>query len=265
MTFSNIRNGLATLIILGIGIGALLRIQTGSMCYLHVGMAWLVCPIGFIELSINSRTIYWNLLPFVMVAIIIGLLLGRVFCSWMCPVIFIGNWVDKLFLAAMPSFMNRWRIGLGMIIDRHVPKLTYKDGIALLAGSLVGISIFQYPFLSIFCPIGVVTRNIISLFSHLSVSADVLLLLIPLLGGVFFVGGWRACCPTGLFHGLSAKTNCVFVPTVDGTKCAHCGICDKICPVGLQLGRGVYEKALCTKCFNCVDACPNKAVQLKSR
>ena len=264
MTFSKIRTGVGIVVILGLAVGALLRFQTGSMCYLHIGMTWLVCPVGFLEICLNSRTIYWNLLPFALVAIVFALLLGRAFCSWICPVVFIGSWADRSFSSILPSFMNRWRDKLGSMVDKHAPKLTYKDGLALLTGALVAISIFQYPFLSIFCPIGVVTRNIISLFSHLTVSGDLVFLLIPVIAGAFFVGGWRACCPTGLFHGLGAKANRLLVPTVDATRCGHCGQCDKECPVGLQIGMGVYEKAVCTKCFNCVDACPNKAVDLIS-
>lgn len=264
MTFKKIRTGMGIAVILGIAIAAFSHLNFGSLCYLHIGMTWMVCPVGFFEICLNNRTIYWSLLPFALAAIVLAVLLGRAFCSWICPVVFLGDWADRAISSVLPSSLNQWRMQLGSTIDSRVPKLTYKDGLALLAGALVAIAIFQYPFLSVFCPIGVVTRNIINLFNHLTVSGDLLFLLIPLIGGAFFVGGWRACCPTGLFHSLGAQANRVLVPSVDESRCTHCGYCKDVCSAGINLGEGEYERALCTKCFNCVDACPNGAVEIDS-
>lgn len=244
--------------------GALIRLETGSLCYFHIGMAWLVCPIGFLEICVNGRTVYWDLLPFALVGIVLAAILGRAFCSWVCPVVFVGDWAERLASSLLPARVNRWRFRLTSFLSAKLPKLTYKDGLALLSGAFAGIVIFKYPFISIFCPIGVITRNIIDLFSHLQVSSDLILLLIPLIAGYFFVGGWKACCPAGLVHSLGARANFLLIPRADQAKCAHCGLCKQICPAGLQLGGECYDKQLCIKCFKCVDQCPNKAVSLGS-
>ena len=55
---------------LAIAAGALVRLETGSLCYFHIGMAWLVCPIGFLEICLNSRSVYWDLLPFALLGIV---------------------------------------------------------------------------------------------------------------------------------------------------------------------------------------------------
>lgn len=248
---------------LAIAAGALVRIETGSICYFHMGMTWLVCPIGFLEVCVNNQTIYWDLLPFSLVAIVAAVILGRTFCSWICPAAFVADWSDRFVSSLVPTWVNSWRVRVESMVTDRVPKLTYKDGLALLFGAFAGIVIFKYPFISIFCPIGVITRNIIDLFSHLRVSGDLIFLLIPLLAGYFFLGGWRACCPAGLVQSLGARVNTLVIPTVDKEKCARCGLCKQICPIGFQLGAGYYDKRLCVKCFNCVDACPNKAVSLK--
>lgn len=264
MTFEKVRTGIGAAIILAIAAGALVRLETGSLCYFHIGMAWLVCPIGFLEICVNSRTVYWDLLPFALVGIVLAAVLGRAFCSWVCPVVFVGDWADQLVSSLLPGRLNLWRVRLASFVTAKLPNLTYKDGLALLAGAFAGIVIFKYPFISIFCPIGVITRNIIDLFTHLRVSSDLIFLLIPFVAGYFFVGGWRACCPVGLVHSLGARANSLLIPSVDHEKCAHCGLCKQICPAGFQLGDGYYDKQLCIKCFKCVDKCPNKAVRLES-
>ncbi|HTY24024.1 MAG TPA: 4Fe-4S binding protein [Desulfomonilaceae bacterium] len=264
MTFKKIRTGFGVAIILALATGAVLRFETGSLCYFHIGMSWLVCPIGFLEICVNSRTIHWDLFPFALVGIVLAAVLGRAFCSWVCPVMFVSDWADQVLSSLMPERVNLWRASLSSFVSARLPKLTYKDGLALLLGAFAGIVIFKYPFISIFCPIGVVTRNIIDLFTHLRVSADLIFLLIPLIAGYFFVGGWRACCPAGLIHSMGARANALLIPSVDHEKCAHCGLCRQKCLAGLPLGDGYYDKQLCIKCFKCVDNCPNRAVSLKS-
>ncbi len=249
---------------LAIAAGALIRLETGSLCYFHIGMSWLVCPIGFLEICVNRRTIYWSLLPFALVGIVLAAILGRAFCSWVCPVVLMGDWAEQLAGALLPERLNLSRLRLASFLSAKLPKLTYKDGFALLFGAFAGTVLFKYPFISIFCPIGVITRNIINILTHLQVYADLIFLLIPLVTGYFFVGGWRACCPAGLVNGLGARANSSFIPRVDWEKCDHCGLCKQICPSELQLGDGYYDKQLCVKCFKCVDKCPNKAVSLGS-
>lgn len=52
---------------------------------LPVGTLCLACPVGFAQIAAASQSIPWHLLPGVLAVLVIVFLLGRVFCSWLCP------------------------------------------------------------------------------------------------------------------------------------------------------------------------------------
>ena len=52
---------------------------------LPVGTLCLACPVGFAQIAAASQSIPWHLLPGVLAVLAIVFLLGRVFCSWVCP------------------------------------------------------------------------------------------------------------------------------------------------------------------------------------
>ena len=50
-----------------------------------VGTLCVACPVGFAQVAAASQSIPWHLLPGVLAVLLIVFLLGRVFCSWVCP------------------------------------------------------------------------------------------------------------------------------------------------------------------------------------
>jgi len=262
MTFNRVRALVGTGVLVLIMIGALWGIGFGTFSYLHIGIIRLICPVGFFELCLSNRTIYWDLLlPFL---IVMGLvfLLGRTFCSWACPVGLVFDWFDKVLTRILPAKVNGCRITFTKNVLQKFPQLGYKDGIAIMIGAFAGIALFKYPFVSTFCPIGVVTRNVVSLSSHFQLNGDLIFLLLAVPAGYLFVNGFRDCCPVGMLQGVVAKSNRFFVPTVNQERCTQCGMCEKVCPVDLCLSKDHYDTSVCCKCLTCIDSCPNKAIHL---
>jgi len=264
MTFKRMRALFGAGILVLISIGALWGIGFGTFCYLHIGIIRLICPVGFFELCLSNRTVYWELvLPFL---IVMGLvfLLGRTFCSWACPVGLVFDWFDRVLTRILPAKVNGCRIKFTTNVLERLPQLGYKDGIAIMIGAFAGIALFKYPFVSTFCPIGVVTRNVVSLFAHFQLHGDLVFLLLAVPAGYLFANGFRDCCPVGMLQSVVAKSNRLFVPKVNEEKCKHCGMCEKVCPVDLCISKDHYDTSVCCKCLTCIDNCPNKALYLSS-
>lgn len=248
-----------------IALSVLLNLPVAGVCYLKIGYLQLVCPVGFTELCLAARRFYWDLFPAFLVVLLLVLLSGRLFCSWFCPASFLGEQTVKACRRFLPkrfveAFGSRWHT-----LASRAPHLEFGDAMALLSGAVVGIFIFGYPFLSAICPVGVVTRSIISLFAHLELRYDLILLLLPLGVGLLFSRGWKSCCPVGNVRGLVAKANRTLVPFVDETACKSCGVCGAVCPLGIGPSPGGVDTKLCVKCFECLDACPKKAIRIGFR
>ena len=50
-----------------------------------VGTLCALCPVGFAQIAVAAKSVPWQLLPGVLVVLLAVFLLGRAFCSWVCP------------------------------------------------------------------------------------------------------------------------------------------------------------------------------------
>lgn len=76
---------------IGIAAAVLLVIFACTFAHVPIGTLCALCPVGFAEISVASGTVLWELLPGVLVLLGVVLLLGRVFCSWVCPTSLLRN------------------------------------------------------------------------------------------------------------------------------------------------------------------------------
>jgi ferredoxin-type protein NapH len=145
----------------------------------------------------------------------------------------------------------------------------------ILGGSLLSAAIFGFPVFCLVCPIGLSFASIllvIRLFGNGDVTWS--LILVPLLLVVEVVVFRKWCshlCPLSAFMSLIGKLNRSFKPTINDTACLEtaqgrsCGICGKVCPEGIdprhpELSTASWSE--CTKCRECVDTCPSKAIRM---
>jgi ferredoxin-type protein NapH len=145
----------------------------------------------------------------------------------------------------------------------------------VLGGSLLSAAIFGFPVFCLICPIGLSFASIL-LIIRLFGNGDVTwsLIVVPLLLIIEVVVFRKWCsklCPLSAFMSLVGKFNRTFKPTIDDTACIEtaqgrsCGICGKSCPEGIDprhpdLSTAAWSE--CTKCRECVDACPSKALHM---
>ena len=54
---------------------------------------------------------------------------------------------------------------------------------------------------------------------------------------------------------------------IDYAKCAHCGTCIGVCPMGVYEDKGEQVAAVkvkeCIACMSCVPACPTNAINVE--
>jgi ferredoxin-type protein NapH len=226
-----------------VALTAALKVELGTFSSLALGPIQFACPLGVAQVIAASQ----QFIPAFALAGLIGLLsivlLGRVFCGWLCP----GRWMLNRgpWQAKSPFKYRGWIQGA-------------------LAGGVVGLAaVCHTPVFCIVCPAGVVCRGAIAAGAGGS--------LVPTLG---WLGGiisfewlsrrsWcRDLCPLGGAISLVSRFNPFLKFKSNPEKCRPCKACENACPEGMNIGRAV-DTSVCMKCFACQAVCPRDAVEIQ--
>ncbi|MGO9309958.1 MAG: 4Fe-4S binding protein [Spirochaetia bacterium] len=168
--------------------------------------------------------------------IVLALALGRVFCSWICPMGGLMELSD--FLLSVPRSRNPWALRHGgprSALVRNPPAL------AVLAAAIV--TAFTGPALLPFVHPNV---WIVRVFSLSTLGMVFLGLIVA--ASVFGRRLWCVyLCPLGALYGLCAR---VPLPRLAIAGCSRCGACDR-CP--MQAADGERRTVLAHQCILCFD------------
>lgn len=224
----------------------------GSLSSSSIGGLNLLDPFGVLQVVAASKTFVFDwLLAVLPVLVVYGLIRGRAFCGWVCPVNLLLEITDAL----------RRKVGVEvheMPIPRHA-KLWIALGVLVLS-ALTSIPVFEA-----FSPISAINKGI--LFG----ATTGLWVLVAIVLAEFFWGHrvWcRSLCPLGGFYEAIGRVGVVNVK-YDREACIHCDACKRAClsdpaildPVLTE--RDVSVRAGdCMACGSCVDACPTRALSL---
>lgn len=232
----------------------------------------------------------WQVLPALLagnllviaVIVILTLLIGRIYCSVLCP---LGISQDFVFWLAKRRKKNRRKFAFRReqrIVRYGVLIVT---GLALWAG-LSGLLGLVDPY-SIFgrivhdglgLPVAYGWNALVGFNeSHgwIPALSQIDILWPPLasmaLAGVYFVVltvlAWRygraychTVCPVGTLLGTLSRFS-LFRPVIDGQRCIHCGACEKTCRSScIDIAHGFVDASRCVDCFDCVAVCPKGAL-----
>ncbi len=265
--YRRMRGIIGALVLIGIVVASRLHIPFSPCVFLRLDPIILACPLGTLEVTFAGRGLIWSLLPGFIVVCLLIFLLGRMWCGWVCPAHLAGHALGNAcaFIApgAAKSVKKGWRGAAEKISKRLRPGKIHTLG--FVAGLLIGAYIFRYPFWSIICPLGVVSRALIQGGVHLSLRADLIFLFLPLLAMLFFRSGWKCACPVGLIHGAVSTANRTVKPALSlapAKPCNECGACRAVCPAGLYPAKDLSTFD-CTKCLRCVERCPRSALRVR--
>lgn len=211
---------------------------------LGIGKLWFVSPLEGLESLVIGKSIYLPSIIGMLLPLLLAFFLGRVFCSWLCPVSFILELFDRL----RKTFTGKKYINNALLVVKRVLWFTLIAEIVL--SMVLGAPIFV--FLS---PPGLVGREIMMMvfFKKLAFEGGLLLLIVflELLTRRFFC---RSFCPLGGLLALVGKKRSLVV-TVSEENCTECGLCVRTCPMGLKPQLYEGESAYCWNCGDCLDSC----------
>jgi polyferredoxin len=180
----------------------------------------------------------------------ISWLLRKSFCSWLCPV---GTLSEYLWKVGRDTFRKNWR--LPRVVDIGLRSLKY----ALLGFFVYVIAGMSTTAIRAFLdgPYGLIADvKLLNFFRYLSVGGAITLAMLVVLS-VFIQNFWcRYLCPYGALLGLSALASPLRIRR-SSTLCIDCGKCSRDCPSLLPVDRLVtIRSAECTGCLECVAVCP---------
>ncbi len=239
-----------------------------------LGSVWSARVFGFsftdllagAESIVTARDAALALLIGIAIPLLATLLLGRVFCSWICPWGLISELVDKL--RPVVRFLE---IQPGRLKFSHANKYLLL-AIGLLFGLLGGLPLLHYVY-----PPAILSREthtfVMTMFDRaeegrfgfaLAGLTGASLFLVGLLALELFVAPrfWCATlCPGGALYALLGRFRPVRLRRNIDT-CTRCGDCDAVCPMALHpmTDRTGME---CDNCGICVDACPPRSLVLR--
>ncbi len=228
--------------------------------------------------------------------LVLTVLLGRVFCGFVCP---FGT-IHHLVSWVKPSLKGERMVKANQ--KTRSQRIKYFVLIALFAGAVMGLNmmglldpisfLFRSMALSVLPGVGVGLRVLfdamassdIKVFNRLSYGAEVMAS--PVFGysdqayqGAWFIGVlfliilflnrirprfWcRTLCPLGALLGLCARVSILRLEK-DHDKCTNCQLCVKSCQGAASPMPGEkWENAECLACFNCFHACPENALSFR--
>ena len=218
-----------------------------------LGAVPLADPLAVLQILLTRHPVATQaLLGAAIVLIFYGLLGGRVFCAWVCPI----NMVTDLagWLRARLHMPDAFHL------DR---RLRYAAlALTLLLSAMMGLAAFEWA-----SPIGIVYRELIYGLG-LGWTAVLGIFLLDLL--VVRHGWCGHLCPLGAFYAILGRTAQVRIG-FDADGCTRCGECTKVCPEPHVLNlksatrHGMVISGECSNCGRCTPVCPEQVLRFAWR
>lgn len=217
------------------------------------------CPIGSFQAVVSSSKFGFSyyITGFL---ILLGVLLGRFICGFLCPF----GWLQEL-LHKIPS---------KKLSTKKLKPLTYLKYIILLLAVVLlpalavnDVGMGDPFFCKYICPQGVlegaiplslVNEGIRTALGTLFVQKLFILLAAVALSILFYRPFCKWICPLGAFYALLNKISLLEIK-MDEQKCVSCGKCAASCKMDVDV-RKTPNHAECIRCGKCITACPAEAL-----
>ena len=220
------------------------------------------CPIGSFQAVVGSSKFRFSyyITGFL---ILLGVLLGRVICGFLCPF----GWFQEL-LHKIPTKKLSTKKLKPLTYLKYVVLLVMVVLLPVLVTNELGMG--DPFFCKYLCPQGVLegaiplslaNAGIRSALGSLFTWKFIVLLTVIVLSIVFYRPFCKWLCPLGAFYALLNKVS-LFQMQVDQSKCVSCGKCAKVCKMDVDVTKSPNHTE-CIRCGMCIRACPTDAVSFR--
>ncbi|MEE8311851.1 MAG: 4Fe-4S binding protein [Candidatus Binatia bacterium] len=242
---------------------AVAQTMRGGAWSAQIGRLSMTDPLAVAEAVVATRRVPWVLVAGLLVPLAVTLLLGRVFCSWICPMGLLLEMSDKLrrvlrFLELHPRNL------LAARSTKYV----------LLATGLLLAFLLSMPVLGYVYPPAILSRELHDLVFNVFDRAELgrfgvslqglswmmLIIVVIVVVEVTVSRRWwcRYVCPGGALYSLIGHARPVRVKLYS-KECTQCALCVAVCPMGLN---PMYDQmgTECDNCGVCISACDDDAL-----
>lgn len=220
------------------------------------------CPIGAFQAVVGSSKFRFSyyITGFL---ILLGVLLGRVICGFLCPF----GWFQEL-LHKIPTKKLSTKKPKPLTYLKYVVLLVMVVLLPVLVTNQLGMG--DPFFCKYLCPQGVLEGAIPLSLANAGIRAAlgslftwkfIVLLTVIVLSIVFYRPFCKWLCPLGAFYALLNKVS-LFQMQVDQSKCVSCGKCAKVCKMDVDVTKSPNHTE-CIRCGMCIRACPTDAVSFR--
>lgn len=183
--------------------------------------------------------------------VLMSLVVGKSFCSWMCPIGFlselVGDFGEQIF---------RRKIILPKFLDYPLRSLKYL---------LLGFFLYSIFYLMTTAAINAFLDSQYNLvadvkmyyfFADISQFSLIVITVLFVLSIVIRNFWCRYLCPYGALLGIASLLSPIKIKR-NTTSCIDCNLCAKACPSNIKVDKvKTVLSDECTSCLSCIDACP---------
>ncbi|MCL2791781.1 MAG: 4Fe-4S binding protein [Spirochaetaceae bacterium] len=225
----------------------------------------------------------FNIMVFV-VLMVITFLLGRVYCSTICPLGIFQDIVSRfagIFKKNRFSYRPSQKIFVGLRFALlGIFTLAVIVNIAIITVLLEPYSAYGRMVAQIFGPAYQLGNNLLAYFAERMdsymfytvdvwinsmtafVTAAVTFIVITIFALKSGRGYCNTICPVGTFLGILARFSILKLRIINREKCVNCSLCVKNCKAScIDANLGKIDYFRCVTCFNCLKGCPKGAIK----
>lgn len=237
----------------------------GLNCYSCPGAVG-ACPIGSLQAVMGSWKFNVSLYVggFLM---LIGALLGRFVCGWLCPFGLVQDLCHKI-----PFFkkINRFPGNKLLRYLKYIILLVFVILMPLFVVDIVGQG--APAFCKYICPSGTLLGGIPLVLKNPGLQATIgflfrwkvaILLITVFVSVIIYRPFCKYICPLGATYALFNRVS-FYRLHIDKNKCINCGACSKACKMGVDPVK-TPNSSECIRCGDCTHVCPKSAISIGFR